>query len=319
MAQLVLGRVRGRPTQTPSALIDNRRVIDAVGDRLVSAILDFLSVDDLLPRDDVRRQLEHEVEAAGPTALLTLKARLSDDHGWSYYPPDVLARRIHHVLADRFLKADCVLEGSQNLLPLGSAPVVMCANHLSYSDANVIEVLLHRNEAADLANRLTALAGPKVFISRQRRFSSLCFGTIKVPQSADVASEEAAMSSRHIARAARQSIEVARQRLASGDALVLFGEGTRSRTGAMQRMLPAVARYLDLPGTWVVPVALTGPETLFPVDGALRPARVTMRLGAPERAADLVQAANGDRRVLVDAIGQAIAALLPPGYRGVYG
>ena len=44
---------------------------------------------------------------------------------------------------------------------------------------------------AALANRLTAVAGPKVFTSRERRFSSLCFGTIKVPQSSEVASGEA--------------------------------------------------------------------------------------------------------------------------------
>lgn len=127
------------------------------------------------------------------------------------------------------------------------------------------------------------------------------------------------MSARDVARAARESIRVARERLASGDVLVLFGEGTRSRTGALQRMLPAVARYLDVPDTWLVPVGLTGPETLFPVGGALRPARVSIRVGAPVPAPHLLAVARGDRRVLVDVIGRAIAGLLPAEYRGVYG
>jgi 1-acyl-sn-glycerol-3-phosphate acyltransferase len=291
---------------------------DVTGARLVAAILDFLTADDLLPRDEVRAQLEREVDAAGSAALLNLKTRLSEDHGWTYYPRDALAQRIHHVLADRFLQAGSRLDGLQHLETVPAGPVVICANHLSYADANVIEVLLHRNGAETLANRLTALAGPKVFTSRQRRFSSLCFGTVKVPQSVDVASGEAAMSAREVARAARESIQAARARLASGDALVLFGEGTRSRTGAMQWMLPAVARYLDVPGTWVIPVALTGPETLFPLEGALRPACVTMRIGAGVRAEDLFAGADGDRRIVVDAIGKAIAAGLPPSYRGVY-
>ena len=124
------------------------------------------------------------------------------------------------------------------------APLVIVTNHLSYADANVIEVLLERGGGADLANRLTALAGPKIFTSRERRFSSLCFGTIKVPQSTDVASEEAVLNGREVVRAARHSIDVAHRRLQAGDALLLFGEGTRTRTGGMQQMLSA-ARPVD--------------------------------------------------------------------------
>ena len=46
---------------------------------------------------------------------------------------------------------------------------------------------------------------------------------------------------------------------------------------------------------------------------------MTMRIGAPVRATDLFAAANGDRRIVVDLIGRAIAALLPASYRGAYG
>lgn len=138
-----------------------------------------------------------------------------------------------------------------------------------------------------------------------------------MPQSSDVSSEEAVLDARQVARAARQSIAVAQGRLAAGDALVLFGEGTRSRSGGLQRMLAAVARYLEVPGTWIVPAGLTGSEALFPVDGTLQSARVTLTLGRPIRAEALIAAA-GERRVAVDAIGLAIAQLLPPGYHGVY-
>lgn len=197
--------------------------------------------------------------------------------------------------------------------------MVLCANHLSYSDGNVIEVLLHRFGGREVADRLTALAGPKVFTSRQRRFSSLCFGTIKVPQSAGVASEEAVQRTRDVARAARRSIAAARERLRLGDALVLFGEGTRSRTAAMQPMLAGIARYLEIAGTWVLPAGLTGSEALFSVQtSTLCQARVTLRIGQAVRAEALLAAARGDRRVAVDAIGLAIGELLPPAYRGVY-
>lgn len=289
-------------------------------EQLVGAILEFLTGQDLLTLEDIRAALENEIDQAGPDALIDLKRRLTAEKGWAYYPRDPLAQRIHHLLAHRFLQSDSRVAGAEHLARLDTAAVVIFANHLSYADANVVEVLLQRCGAAGLANRLTALAGPKVFTSQQRRFSSLCFGTVKVPQSADVSSGDAMLSQREVARAARQSIEVACERLRDGDVLVLFGEGTRSRTGRMQPMLPGAARYLESAGTWIVPMGLAGPESLFPIDAAtVRPARVLMQVGPPFEAATLLAAAGGSRRLAVDAIGMAISELLPPAYRGAYG
>ena len=191
---------------------------------LIDAILAFLADQDLLTLRDIRAALEREIDAAGADALLALQGRLVADNGWDYYPRDPLAQRIHHLLADRFLGHGSELREAQHWRWVSNAPVVIVANHLSYADANVIEVLLQRAGGASLANRLTALAGPKVFTSRERRFSSLCFGTVKVPQSAEVASGEAVLNSREVARAARRSIDVALGRLQEGDALVLFSE-----------------------------------------------------------------------------------------------
>ena len=150
-------------------------------DALIGAIVHFLVGQDLLTLQDIRAALEHEIDGAGPDALLALKARLATDNGWEYYPRDPLARRIHHLLADRFLNRDSQLLGIGHLAKVMSAPVTIFANHLSYADANVIETLLQRSGGAAIADCLTAMAGPKVFTSRERRFSSLCFGTVKVP------------------------------------------------------------------------------------------------------------------------------------------
>ncbi len=127
------------------------------------------------------------------------------------------------------------------------------------------------------------------------------------------------LNGREVARAARRSIDAALGRLREGDALVLFAEGTRSRTGEMQSMLAGAARYLEVPGTWVLPAGLTGSEALFPVDVSTpRPARVVLHLGRPIRASALVARADGDRRLIMDAIGLAVAETLPAEYRGVY-
>jgi 1-acyl-sn-glycerol-3-phosphate acyltransferase len=286
---------------------------------LVGAILDFLSGQDRETLREIRVDLEREVDGARPDAIADLKVRLTSDSGWDYYPPDPLARRIHHVLAGRFLRADSTVLGTEHLSRVPPGPLVIFSNHLSYADANVIEVLLQRSGGAALANRLTAAAGPKVFIDRQRRFSSLCFGTVKVPQSAEVSSEEASLNAREVAIAARRAIEVARTRLLAGDALLLFGEGTRSRTGELQPMLAGVARYLTTPDTWVLPIGLSGSDALFSIgDRTLRPARVVMTIGHPFEARALLAHADHDRRVVMDAIGLAVAELLPPANRGVY-
>lgn len=286
---------------------------------LIDAVVAFVAADAALSRDDVRAVVASEVEAAGADGVARLVARLHETPGWGYAAPDPLARVIHHRLAHRFLEAGSAVTGLEGLAGIGSGAVLLFANHLSYADANVVEWLFHADGAAGLADRLTAVAGPKVFSDRQRRFSSLCFGTIHVPQSADVSSGEAEMAPREVARAARKSIAAAHERLTHGDALLVFGEGTRSRSGGMQRLLPGAARYLEGPAEWVLPVGLTGSERLFAVDAVgPSPARVTAHVGSPLRVEMLLALTEGHRQDAVDAVGVAIADCLPAQYRGVY-
>src|ERR1043166_4784906 len=270
---------------------------------LIAAITTFLVGQDARTLDEIRVALGRDIDAAGPAALTALVGRLATDGGdWSYYPPDPLARRIHHLLADRILQPGSALFGAEHLATLGDAPLVIVSNHLSYSDANCLEVLLHR-AGSPLSDRLTAIAGPKVYSSLKRRFSSLCFGTIKTPQSSALSTEDAVMNPREVARAARRSIDVAHERLRAGDALLVFAEGTRSRTYGLQPMLAGATRYLDVPDAWVLPVGITGTEALFPVGGeTLHSVKTVARFGAPIKASALREKASDDRRIMMDAI-----------------
>jgi hypothetical protein len=287
---------------------------------LIAAITTFLGGRDPRTLDEIRDALARDIDAAGPEAVTTLVGRLATDGvDWSYYPADPLARHIHHLLADRILQPGSGLFGGEHLAAVAEAPVVIFANHLSYSDANCLEVLLHR-EGASLSDRLTAIAGPKVYSSLKRRFSSLCFGTIKTPQSSTLSTEDAVMNPREVARAARRSIDVAHERLRAGDALLVFAEGTRSRTYGLQPMLAGATRYLDDPASWVLPVGITGTEALFPVGGeTLHSVQTVARLGFPFKARALREGAGDDRRLMMDVIGVAVAQLLPPEFKGAYG
>jgi 1-acyl-sn-glycerol-3-phosphate acyltransferase len=290
-------------------------------DTLLREITSFLADRDPRTLGEIQRLVQHEVEAAGPAALAHLGRRLSTSgEDWDFYPADPLARRIHHALAEILLASSSTLSGLQHATGAGSAPLVILANHLSYSDANVLEVLLRRSGGGDIADRLTVIAGPKVYSSLRRRFSSLCFGTIKTPQSSAVSSEDAVMNPREVARVARRCIDIAQDRLRAGDVLLVFAEGTRSRTCEMQPVLAAASRYLELPGTRILPVGITGSEAMFPIDDdRLHTVRVTVQIGAPIDAALLREGAGGDRRLMMDAVGLAVADQLPENYRGIYG
>ena len=287
-------------------------------DQLITAITSFLAGNgDPAP---IRQMLSREIDAAGPGALESLGARLAAAGAdWDYYPPDPLARKLHQLLATQFLKPDSSFRGAEHLQALAGKPLVILANHLSYSDANVLEVMLELHGCGEVARRLTAIAGPKVYSSLTRRFSSLCFGTIKVAQSSGLSSEDAVMSPREVARAARRSIEHAHARLAAGDALLVFAEGTRSRSGGMQQMLAGVSRYLDAPGVTVCPIGIAGTEEFFPIgDESVHPVTVHISVGPPIGADALERQAGGDRQAMMDRAGRMIAAELPASYQGVY-
>ena len=128
------------------------------------------------------------------------------------------------------------------------------------------------------------------------------------------------MNPRDVARAARRAIEIAHERVSLGEALLIFGEGSRSRSAQMQEFLPGTARYLEVQGTWILPVGITGTERLVSHGWRRLASRADHHHNRREpriSASDLrKQFDRGSRRATVDCIGNAIANLLPTSYRG---
>lgn len=117
------------------------------------------------------------------------------------------------------------------------------------------------------------------------------------------------------------ALRVARNYLRDGEMVLMFPEGTRSRTG-MRPALPGAGMVALLAGAPIVPVAITGSRinfrTVFFQWIWRRRPRITITFGEPF---DLSELPSDGRAAEVgtDFMMRRVAALLPPEMQGVYG
>ncbi len=107
----------------------------------------------------------------------------------------------------------------------------------------------------------------------------------------------------------------------SGKMLVMFPEGTRSRTGGLTPAHPGTALIALRTGAPILPVAITGSEGigwpwLFLKPRSVRHIKVT--IGEAFHLPPVDRINTEAAREATDIIMRRIAALLPPEYRGVY-
>ena len=95
----------------------------------------------------------------------------------------------------------------------------------------------------------------------------------------------------------------------SGNSFLVFPEGTRSRTGALQPFKPGVFLIAARAGSPVVPVAIQGTRDAMRKGSPLvRPVTVSVRFGAP-----IEPGAAGDQAALMQRTRAAVAELLAQG------
>jgi 1-acyl-sn-glycerol-3-phosphate acyltransferase len=212
----------------------------------------------------------------------------------------------------RSWSADVVIEptvqGVDHLLEARRrGPVILLGNHVSYFDTSATDAILAWGGHTDVADRMVTAAGPKVYQELFRLVAAACLNTLPVPQSTSFSHTEK-LAPRELARRALESVDAARTALLDGAVLLIYPEGSRSRTGQLGPFLRGVHRWVGCAeGVHVVPVAIAGTEQVMPVgENRLFPRRVTLGFGEP-----LAVGADGDAHAILEGAYRAIATLLP--------
>ena len=221
----------------------------------------------------------------------------------------ILPARIQEKLAEKFLDHNFrknVKLDIRNMEVLNGlkAPVIFIANHLSNLDGVVLNRILRDFDPHFVAGQ--KLSGNKftnIFLRMMK--------TINIkPNSADIE------SMREIVKTLR-----------SGENIMIFPEGTRSRTGSMIDAKKGILLIAKLSGATIVPIAMMGTEKVMPInkDGKmerelLRKGTVRIIFGEPFRLTEKKSTESKEEyeRSSLEDIMKRIAVNLDPQYRGVY-
>jgi len=189
-----------------------------------------------------------------------------------------------------FLLIRWQVSGRENIPKQGAVLVV--SNHLSLADPPLLNLALDR---------------PVRFMAKKNLFRFKIIGNFMRGLGAFPV---------YRGRPDRRAFRQAEQVLADGLTLVIFPEGTRSRSRQLRQAFPGPSLIALRSGVPIVPVGITGTDILEHGMGILTRPRVTVNIGRPfylpENAKELTKA-----ELTAYMMGH-IAELLPEQYRGLY-
>jgi len=210
-------------------------------------------------------------------------------HGWQFSRPATVAReataRIFGPLV-RWLVGGPRVTGLEHVEGV-EPPVIVCPTHASHFDFSTLRLALGAHHRRRLA---PAVAADYFTVSRVRWFFAAWLGAFPFERKRAGATE---------------SFEAALDLLAAGWSVLVFPEGTRSRTGEVAPFKPGVGILAVRSGRPVLPVRMVGTHGVLP-PGAKRPhrAHVEVRFGAP-----LVARPDEDPRDFAARLEAAVRAL----------
>jgi len=206
---------------------------------------------------------------------------------WFYYVARVIVRVLLKLLTR------CQVKGRENIPSQG--PLLIVANHLSLADPPLLGVSLGR--------KVIFMAKKELFRFRLIGYFIGSLGAFSV----------------HRGQLDRKAMRQAYQVLADGLTLVMFPEGTRSRSGRLRPAFPGPALIAMRSGAPILPVGIIGTEKIRGVTWLLRRPRITVNIGSPFYLPPVSsRLTKAELAELTNSIMGHIAELLPSEYRGDY-
>lgn len=219
--------------------------------------------------------------------------------------PDSLIKIFAKNLVRGYMKryANIKVSGSDTLKRI-KGPVIFVCNHLSNADGLILNDILKEHDP-------TFIAGKKLSNDFTTNIGVKLVKTLNItPNSADK-------------DAMKQIIKM----LKSGKNIMMFPEGTRSRTGSLIHGKKGITLLARLGGARIVPIGMSGTEKLMPInkEGKMNAEKfyhsdIHVNIG---EAFEIPGMNKGEDRKeydqrSVDLIMMEIAKLLPKEYHGVY-
>lgn len=212
-----------------------------------------------------------------------------------------LANKILYGYINKY--ANIKVTGKENLEGV-KRPILFICNHLSNADALVLNMALKEQD-------LTFVAGVKLNANALTSLGMHITKTIQIkPNTPD-----------------KEAISNIVKYLKAGNNVLVFPEGTRSRTGKMIEAKKGIVLIQRLSKATVVPIGLAGTEKLLPINDndmareEIHYADVYVNIGKPVEI--IPREKDEDKKEYDEKIlklfMKSIADLLPEEYRGVYG
>ena len=196
------------------------------------------------------------------------------------------------------------IEGYEELKKL-EGPIIFICNHLSNSDGIILNKLLKEDYDPYF------IAGVKLTDDPITNAGTKMVKNIPVkPNTAD-----------------KEAITIMVKTVKNGENLLIFPEGTRSRTGAMIEGKKGILLLARMTKANIIPIGMSGTDKLLPINESgdmgsevWNEADVTIKFGKPvvlpKREKDEDKHSYDDK--CMDMLMKSIAILLPESYRGVY-
>lgn len=245
-----------------------------------------------------------------------------------YHKRQRIPQAITETLAFMFAH-DIEIGGEENLTEArrqaGDKNMVFVLNHLSNFDTSAFLRSLKLAGCEEIIPNLIFFQGVKLDRNPISKFLIGSVNKIKVWPTSINAKAEKKKGER--ITMIRKSLECSKKALNDGYNLVIYAEGTRSRSGGLQQAESAVAHFFELvPDTTIMPVAICGTEKILPPGSpipipSLDP--IAVNFGQPIRMDDLSMKyshlpRSERRKETIDFIMGRIAQNLPSEYRGKY-